>query len=53
MSSMLDPEVKPSQAKEMIRTGKGCLAAFVAAAVLVVGGYLVWNKTTHIPLELW
>ena len=46
MSSMLDPEVKPSQAKEMIRTGKGCLAAFVAAAVLVVGGYLVWNKAT-------
>src|SRR6476620_7589720 len=43
---MLDPEVKPSQAKEMIRTGKGCLAAFVAAAVLVVGGFLVWNKTT-------
>jgi len=46
VSSMLDPEVQPSQAKEMIRTGKGCLAAFVAAAVLIVGGYLVWDKAS-------
>ena len=46
MSSMLDPEVPPSQTKEMIRTGKGCLAAFVAAVVLIVGGYLVWDKTS-------
>ena len=43
---MLDPEVQPSQAKEMIRTGKGCLAAFVAAAVLIVGGYLIWDKAS-------
>jgi UPF0755 protein len=46
VSSMLDPEVQPSQAKEMIRTGKGCLAAFVAAAVLIVGGYLIWDKAS-------
>ena len=43
---MLDPEVQPSQTKEMIRTGKGCLAVFVAAAVLLFGGYFVWDKTS-------
>jgi UPF0755 protein len=43
---MLDPEVQPSHAKEMIRTGKGCLAVFLAAAVLVVGGYFVWDKAS-------
>jgi UPF0755 protein len=46
VSSMLDPEVQPSHAKEMIRTGKGCLAVFLAAAVLVVGGYFVWDKAS-------
>ena len=46
MSSMLDPEVKPSPAEEIARTGKGCLAVFVAAAVLVFGGYFVWDKAS-------
>ncbi len=44
MSSMLDPEVKPSQAKEFVHKGKGCLAVLVAAAVLVFGGYFVYDK---------
>jgi UPF0755 protein len=43
---MLDPEVQPDQTKEMIRTGKGCLATLVAAAVLLFGGYFVWDKTS-------
>ena len=43
---MLDPEVQPSQAKEIARTAKGCLAVFVAAAVLILGGYFVWDKAT-------
>ena len=43
---MLDPEVPPSQAKEIARTAKGCFAVFVAAAVLVLGGYFVWDKTS-------
>ena len=43
---MLDPEVPPSQSKEIARTAKGCFAVFVAAAVLVLGGYFVWDKTS-------
>src|SRR5215216_6969853 len=43
---MLDPEVEPSQAREMIKTGKGCLAVLVAAAVLMFGGYFVWDKAS-------
>src|SRR5215207_9117790 len=43
---MLDPEVKPSQAQEIARTAKGCLATFVAAAVLILGGYFVWDKAS-------
>jgi UPF0755 protein len=46
VSSMLDPEVPPNQTKEMIRTGKGCVAVLVAAAVLLLGGYFVWDKTS-------
>ena len=46
MSSMLDPEFPPSQAKEIARTAKGCLAVFVAAAVLLLGGYFVWDKAS-------
>ena len=46
MSSMLDPEVPPSQSEEIARTAKGCFAVFVAAAVLVLGGYFVWDKTS-------
>ena len=44
MSSMLDPEVKPSPAREIMHRGKGCLAVIVAAAVLAFGGYFVWDK---------
>jgi UPF0755 protein len=43
---MLDPEVPPSQAKEIARTAKGCIAVFVAAAVLFLGGYFVWDKAS-------
>ena len=32
MSSILDPEVKPSPAKEIMHKGKGCLAVIVAFA---------------------
>ena len=46
MSSMLDPEFPPSQAKEIARTAKGCLAVFVAATVLLLGGYFVWDKAS-------
>ena len=41
MTSMLDPEVEPSPAREIVHKGKGCLAVLVAAAVLVFGGYFV------------
>ena len=47
MSSILDPEVKPSPAKEIMHKGKGCLAVIVAASVLIFGGYFVWNKATN------
>jgi UPF0755 protein len=46
VSSMLDPEVPPSHSKEIARTAKGCFAVFVAAAVLVLGGYFIWDKTS-------
>ena len=46
MTSMLDPEVKPSPAREIAHKGKGCLAVVVALAVLVFGGYFVYDKTT-------
>jgi UPF0755 protein len=43
---MLDPEVKPSPAKEIGRQSKSCLAVLVAAAVLIFGGYFVYDKAT-------
>ncbi len=46
MSSMLDPEVNPSPASEIVHKGKGCLAVILAAAVLVFGGYFVWDKAS-------
>jgi UPF0755 protein len=46
VSSMLDPEVKPSPAREIVHRGKGCLAVLVAAAVLAFGGYFVWDQAT-------
>lgn len=44
MTSMLDPELKPSPAREVVHKGKGCLAVLVAIAVLVFGGYFVWDR---------
>ena len=44
VTSMLDPDVKPSPAREIVHKGKGCLAVLVAAAVLVFGGYLVYDR---------
>jgi UPF0755 protein len=46
VSSMLDPEVQPSPAREIVHKGKGCLAVIVAVAVLAFGGYFVWDKAT-------
>jgi UPF0755 protein len=46
VSSMLDPEVKPSPASELVHKGKGCLAVILAAAVLAFGGYFVWDHTS-------
>jgi UPF0755 protein len=43
VSSML-PDTKPSAAKEAIHQGKGCLAVLLALAVLVVGGFLVYDQ---------
>jgi UPF0755 protein len=43
---MLDPEVKPSPAREIVHKGKGCLAVLVAVAVLAFGGYFVWDRAT-------
>ncbi|MGI3785390.1 MAG: endolytic transglycosylase MltG [Janthinobacterium lividum] len=38
------PDTKPSAAKEAIHQGKGCLAVLLALAVLVVGGFLVYDQ---------
>jgi UPF0755 protein len=46
VTQMLDPEVKPSPAKEFARQSKSCLAVLVAAAVLIFGGYFVYDKAT-------
>lgn len=45
MTSMLDPEVKPSQAREIAHRGKGCIAVLLAVAVLVFGGYFVYDQS--------
>ena len=52
MTTILDPETKPSPAKEIMHQGKGCLAVIVAAAVLIVGGYLVWDKANTFVTSL-
>src|SRR5918997_1872534 len=49
---MLDPEVKPSPAREMVHKGKGCLAVLLAAAMLAFGGYFVWDRTTGFVASL-
>jgi UPF0755 protein len=46
VTQMLDPEVKPSPAKEIGRQSKSCLAVLVAAAVLIFGGYFVYDKAS-------
>jgi UPF0755 protein len=46
VTSMLDPEVETSTAKEVVHRGKGCLAVLVAAAVLIFGGYIVWDRSS-------
>lgn len=46
MTSMLDPELKPSPVREVVHKGKGCLAVLVAAAILVFGGYFVWDRAS-------
>ena len=38
------PDTKPSAAKEVIHQSKGCLAVLLALAVLVVGGFLVYDQ---------
>lgn len=48
MTSMLEPDLKPSPAREIAHRGKGCLAVIVAAAVLVVGGYVFWDKASSL-----
>jgi UPF0755 protein len=45
VTSMLDPEVKPSAAREIVHKGKGCLAVILAAAVLVFGVYFVYDHS--------
>ena len=42
---MLDPEVKPSPGREIAHQSKGCLAVLVAAAVLLFGGYFVYDQS--------
>jgi UPF0755 protein len=46
VTSMLDPEVKPSPAREIAHKGKGCLAVILALAVLVGGGYFVYDRAS-------
>ncbi|HET9872112.1 MAG TPA: endolytic transglycosylase MltG [Propionibacteriaceae bacterium] len=41
---MLDPETKPSPAREFAHKGKGCLAVLIALAVLVGGGYFAYDR---------
>ncbi|WP_375425250.1 endolytic transglycosylase MltG [uncultured Friedmanniella sp.] len=43
---MLEPEVKPSPAREIAHKGKGCLAVILALAVLLFGGYFVWDRAS-------
>ena len=46
MTSMLDPDLKPSPAREFVHKGKGCLAVLIAVAVLVFGGYFVYDRAS-------
>ena len=40
---MLDPDTKPHPAREIGHHSKGCLAVLVALAVLIAGGYFVYD----------
>jgi UPF0755 protein len=44
VTSLLDPEVKPSPAREIAHKGKGCLAVLVAFSVLAFGCYFVYDR---------
>jgi UPF0755 protein len=46
VTSMLDPETKPSAAREVAHRAKGCLAVLVALAVLLGGGYFVYDRAS-------
>ena len=42
----MDQETKPSPAAEVVHRGKGCLAVVLALAVLIGGGYFVWDRAS-------
>jgi len=44
VSSMLDPDTKPSAAREVLHQGKGCVAVLLALAVLAGLGFLVYDQ---------
>ncbi len=46
MTSLLEPETKPSPAREAAHRAKGCLAVLLAVAVLAGGGYFFYDKTS-------
>lgn len=46
MTSMLEPERKPSPAREVAHRAKGCAAVLLALAVLVGGGYFVYDRAS-------
>ncbi|SDT46439.1 endolytic transglycosylase MltG [Microlunatus soli] len=45
MTSLLDQEPE-QRSKTALKSGRGCLAALVALAVLVVGGFFAWQKAS-------
>lgn len=46
MTSIWDPEVKPSPVQELLHRGKGCFAVLLALAVLLGGGYFAYDKAS-------
>lgn len=48
MTQMLDPEVEPSPAREIAHKGKGCLAVIVSLAILVFGGYFLYDRAQNL-----
>ena len=49
---MLDPDQKPSSAREFVHKGKGCLAVLIAVAVLAFGGYFIYDRASGL-LSSW